>query len=58
MGLQITENILLVATTDNTSITIGWEPNNNSYKGKKIFKSIKCKCLRRGDGFTGNPNLI
>ena len=39
-GVTETENILLVATTDNTSITINGTPVTTATRGAKFLKSI------------------
>ena len=55
-GVNITENILLVATTDNTSITINGNPVTTATRGRRYLKSISVGAFE-GDGFTGNPLL-
>ena len=69
-GIDITENVLLVATTDNTSITIGGNPITN---GARYLKSISVSgfdpllttttitageyFLIEGDMYDGNGNM-
>ena len=55
-GTNITENILLVATTDNTSITINGTPVTTTTRGARYLKSISVSAFE-GDGVTPNPLL-
>ena len=55
-GVDITENILLVATTDNTSVTINGNPVTTATRGRRYLKSISVSAFE-GDGFTVNPLL-
>ena len=55
-GANITENVLLVATTDNTSVTINGTPVTTATRGARYLKSISVSEFE-GDGFTVNPLL-
>lgn len=55
-GINITENVLLVATTDNTSITINGTPVTTATRGARYLKSISVSAFE-GDGITPNPLL-
>ena len=55
-GVNITENVLLVATTDNTSITINGTPVTTATRGARYLKSLSISAFE-GDGITGNPFL-
>ena len=50
------ENVLLVATTNNTSITINGAPVTTATRGARYLKSISVSAFE-GDGVTGNPLL-
>ena len=51
-GVDITENILLVATTDNTSITINGNPVTTATRGRRYLKSISVSDFEGDNGFT------
>ena len=53
-GITETENVLLVATTDNTSITINGTPVTTATRGARYLKSISVSDFERGDS---NDNL-
>ena len=48
-GITDTENILLVATTDNTSITINGNPVTTATRGRRFLKSISVSDFEAGD---------
>ena len=49
-GNTDTENVLLVATTDNTSITINGNPVTTATRGKRFLKSISVSDFADEDG--------
>ena len=53
-GITDTENILLVATTDNTSITINGNPVTTATRGRRFLKSISVSDFEAGNT---NDNL-
>ena len=55
-GGNTTENVLLVGTTNNTSITINGTPVTTATRGARYLKSISVSAFE-GDGVTGNPLL-
>ena len=55
-GGNTTENILLVGTSNNTSITINGTPVTTATRGARYLKSISVSAFE-GDGVTGNPLL-
>lgn len=55
-GGNTTENVLLVGTTNNTSITINGAPVTTATRGARYLKSISVSAFE-GDGVTGNPLL-
>ena len=59
-GITDTENILLVATTDNTSITINGNPVTTTTRGRRFLKSISVSDFEAGntnDDFDGGGPL-